>query len=247
MIYAFLFSFLCFALCSLGAGIVFFIKKSSTVVDAFLHSFASGVMIASSIFSLLIPAIMYCGQVNLKDYIILPLCFVFSGIMIIILDQMTKECEKGAINKPMLIASIALHNIPEGMSVGFAFALASITGTSASFVSAVMIALGIGIQNIPEGSAISFPLYSSGESKIKAFLISAGAGFLEVPSAVIAYVIGLNLISVLPFMLAFSASTMIIVATSDLMPEAVSKNKKVAVISMLIGFILMMVLDLALG
>lgn len=247
MIYAFLFSFLCFLLCSLGAGIVFFIKKSNNAVDAFLHSFASGVMIASSIFSLLIPAITYCEEVSLKDYIVLPLCFILSGIMIIILDQMTNKSERGAINKPMLITSIALHNIPEGMSVGFAFALASILGTDASFVSAVMIALGIGIQNIPEGSAVSFPLYSNGESKLKSFLISAGAGFLEVPSAVIAYIIGLNLISVLPFMLAFSAATMIIVATSDLMPEAVSKNKKTAVISMLVGFIFMMILDLALG
>lgn len=147
----------------------------------------------------------------------------------------------------MLITGIALHNIPEGMCIGFAFASASILGNSASFMSAIMIAIGIGIQNIPEGSAVSFPLYSSGESKFKAFITSTWIGFLEVPAAIIAYLIGLNLVMILPFMLTFSAATMITVACSDLMPEAISNSKKCATISLIIGFILMMLLDLALG
>ena len=246
VIYAFLFSALCFVLSCLGASIVFFFKKNSKKVDIFLHSFAAGVMIASGIFSLIIPAIDYCKELGLIDYIVLPTCFIIAMIMLYFLDLFSKE-EAGKINKKILSIGIMLHNIPEGMCIGFAFASAMYLGTQNAFMSAIMIAVGIGIQNIPEGSAVSFPLYSSGISKKKSFFISALVAIVEIPSALIAFAVGSNLISILPFMLAFSGATMIAVACADLMPESVSINKRWSIVFLFLGFVVMMFLDLALG
>ena len=247
MLYAFLFSGLCLVLTCIGGAVVFFVKKSNQKVNAFLHSFASGVMIASGVFSLIIPSIEYCIELNMRDYIVLPICFALAGTMIFCLEFFSNDEGEDTINKKMLTFGIMLHNIPEGMCVGFAFASASILGTTSAFMSAVMIAIGIGIQNIPEGSAVSFPLYSSGTSKAKSFFTSMWVGFVEVPSAIIACLVGSWLSTILPFMLAFSGATMIAVACIDLMPEAVKISKKWALVCMFIGFILMMLLDLALG
>ena len=133
------------------------------------------------------------------------------------------------------------------MCVGFAFASASYLGTSASFMSAVLIAIGIGIQNIPEGCATAFPLCSVGKTKRKSFIIASLIGFIEVPAAILAYLIGLNFVFLLPFMLAFASSIMINVAVCELIPEANEKNKNITNIFFFLGFLLMMTLDLALG
>ncbi len=246
MLYAFLFSFMCFILTSFGAFTIFFVKTLNNKLEAFLHAFASGVMVASSIFSLLIPAIDYCKTLELKSFIILPVCFVLAYLAVMILNQITKN-DGARINIHTLNIGIALHNIPEGMCVGFAFASASVFGGNVAFMSAIMIAVGIGIQNIPEGSSVSFPLYSYGYSKKRAFLTSVLVGFIEVPSGVIAYLLGLNFVFLLPYMLAFSAGIMISVAICDLMPEATSKHKNLAHASFFVGFILMMFLDLLLN
>ena len=246
MIYASLFSTLCFLLSSFGASMVFFIRKASNKTNAFLHAFSSGVMIASSIFSLLIPAIEYCTELNLKDYFILPISFLLGYFVIVVLDKLNKESGSGKINTRLVSLGMCLHNIPEGMCVGFAFASASVLGTRVAFVSAVMIAVGIGIQNIPEGMSVAFPKVCGGSSKLKAFLTGSLMAIVEIPSAIIAYLIGLEFLFILPYMLAFSASIMIFVSCLDLMPEAVHNNKKIALFSLFIGFVLMMLLDLAL-
>lgn len=245
MIYALLFSLLCFFLSSFGAFIVFFVKNINTTTRAFLHAFSSGVMIASSIFSLIIPAIEYCNELKLQDYIILPFSFLFAFVIFFLLDKITKD-DSGKINTRLVSLGMCLHNIPEGMCVGFAFASASVLGTNVSFVSAVMISIGIGIQNIPEGMSVSFPKICEGSSKIKAFFTGTLMATVEVPASVIAYLIGLKFLFILPYMLAFSSAIMIFVSCLDLMPEAVQNNKKVALCSLFIGFVLMMTLDLAL-
>lgn len=247
MIYVFLFSLVCFCLSCFGASIVFFVKRGGALIDAFLHAFASGVMIASGIFSLIIPAITYCEQLEVFDYIILPICFVSAGILYYVMEKITNKNKTDNINIKMLKTGIALHNIPEGICVGISFAQASVMQTDASFLSAILIAIGIGIQNIPEGSSVSFPLYSLGYSKKKSFFSSVMVAFVEVPFAIIAYFMGLNFVAILPYMLSFAAAAMISTACLDLMPEAVSKNRKWAMISFFIGFIIMMTFDLALG
>ena len=246
MIYALVFSFLCFFLSSLGAGTVFFIKNFNSKLSAFMHAFAGGVMISSSIFSLILLAVDYCEQFNMKDYIVLPVCFLLSFLCFLLIDLVSKN-KNQKINVPRLCLGIALHNIPEGMCIGFAFAFASVIGTSGAFMSAVMIALGIGFQNVPEGSTVSFPLKSVGYSKKKAFWMSVLVSFVEVPSAIIAFLIGLNFMTILPYMLSIAAALMMLVATTELLPEAVQHNKKIAYVSVFMGLLIMMVLDLALG
>jgi len=245
MLYSILLSGLCFLLTSIGASLVFFIKKENSTCQAILYGFAGGVMLASSIFSLIIPAIDYCDEMNLKTYIIFFVCFLFA--VLILYFFFGKNNSSADLNIKSLVSGIALHNIPEGMCVGFAFASYSYALTNSALISAVMIAVGIGVQNIPEGSSVSFPLYSKGYSKKKAFLTSVMVGFVEIPSAIIAYLIGLKYMVILPYMLAFSAAMMIMVACCDLLPEAVNTNKKWAFLSFVFGFILMMELDIALG
>lgn len=245
MIYTFVFTIICFLLTCLGAGVVFVVGKPSIKLISFLNSFASGVMISASIFSLIIPSIEYCEQLGLTSWIILPVCFIFALLLVLFLNRTTYK-QSNDINLKSLIIGITLHNIPEGMCIGFAFASASIIGTSNALYLAIMIAVGIGIQNAPEGSGLSFPLYANGYSKSKAFIISSLVGFVEVPASLIAYVLGHNFLVVLPFMLSFSACIMISVAVLDIMPESCLKDKKISTLGFFFGFILMMLFDLAL-
>ena len=247
MLYVFLFALLCFLCACIGASIVFFVKKGSNKMEAFLHAFASGVMIASSIFSLIIPAIRYAKELSLNIAIILPICFVIVGVLFLLLDFAAKNKSKNQVNIPMIMLGVGLHNIPEGICIGVAFASWVTIGSYASFMSAIMIAVGIAIQNIPEGSSISFPLYCKGMSKFKSFLCSAGVASIEVVSCIIAFFVGSNNVVILPFMLSFAGAVMLVVAICDLMPEASQRHKIWAFVSFILGFVLMMTLSLALG
>jgi len=243
MLYTLLFSFICFLLTTIGASLVFFVKGENLKTQSILYGFAGGVMLASSIFSLIIPAKEYCAELNLRAEYIFLICFLLAVLVLMFFFKNNSS----SINVKSLVSGIALHNIPEGMCVGFAFANYARILSSGSLISAIMIAIGIGVQNIPEGSSVSFPLYSKGFSKKKSFLVSVLSGFVEVPFALIAYFIGLKYMFILPYMLAFSSALMIIVACCDLLPEAISNNKKWAFLSFVLGFILMMELDIALG
>ncbi|MBQ7884738.1 MAG: ZIP family metal transporter [Clostridia bacterium] len=246
MWYSLLFSFIAFALCCLGASLIFFVKNSNAKVEAFLHAFAGGVMVASSVFSLILPASEYCTELALKDYIILPICFLCAFGVVFLLN-LKGSSKNGQINVTSFNLGMALHNIPEGMCIGFSVASAVHFGTHSALVSAIIIALGIGIQNIPEGSSVAFPLYSLGYSRKKSFATALLIGLVEVPAGIIAYLLGLNFIFLMPYMLCFAAGIMLVVAVCELMPEALAKNKRVAILSFCIGFLLMMTLDVALG
>ena len=248
MTYAILFSLGCFLLACFGASIVFFIKKSSNSLNVFMHAFASGIMVASSIFSIIISSLNYCHDLTMPKYLVLPICFLVAGITFFILEfKQANNQETGKINTLSLSIGFALHNIPEGMCLGFAFASFSHLGTHSALMSAIMIAVGIGVQNIPEGSSIAFPLYSKGVNKRKSFFCSISIAFVEVIACIVSFFIGSAFVYVLPFMLAFAGATMLIVAIFDLMPEAISINKTLAYVFFLLGFILMMVLSLILG
>lgn len=245
MIYALLCCIICFLLTCLGASIIFCIKSESNKMDAVMHSFASGIMIASAIFSIIISSLNYCQDLIIPPYLVFPICFLLAGITFFILEF--KQNNENSINTNSLIIGFALHNIPEGMCLGFAFASYFHLQSHIALMSAIMIAVGIGLQNIPEGSSIAFPLYCKGVKKQKAFLISCLVALVEVVSCIISFYVGTKFIYFLPFMLAFAGATMLIVAIFDLMPEAISKNKSVAYIWFLLGFILMMSISLILG
>ena len=233
----------------LGASIVFFFKKiSKNVMDAML-GFAAGVMIAASYFSLLAPAIDTSSELNLNPWLITSIGFLSGGLLLFLADKIINKF-LGKKNKRilMLISSITIHNIPEGMAVGIAFGSTYYGINGATTISALMLALGIGLQNFPEGTAVSIPLLREGMSRKKAFFYGQLSAIVEPIFGVIGAILVLKMQLLLPFFLSFAAGAMIYVVISELIPESQTNEKKeLMAIFTIIGFIVMMILDVALG
>jgi len=236
-----------FSLTALGSSIVFFFKKVNKNIMDNLLGFSAGVMLSASFFSLLSPALIQANNLGMKDYLVLSIGFLFGGIFLIITDKIFNKDKKDN-HLLLLVSSITLHNIPEGLSLGVAFGslIYSIEGINLS--SAITLMIGIGIQNFPEGSAVSLPLRRGGYSRFKAFFIGALSAIVEPISALVGAILVTKVQYILPFLLSFAAGAMINVSISELVPEALkNKNKNMIIISILIGFTIMLVLDVALG
>lgn len=243
---------------ALGAAIVFFFKKvNKTLMDALL-GFAAGVMIAASFFSLINPAIEMAKKLHMKDWLIVSIGFLAGGTLLFIGDKIYDKLEKRKNKKEikntkqkrcfMLIASITLHNIPEGLAVGVAFGSLSYHITGTTLAAAMTLALGIGLQNFPEGSAVSLPLRREGYSRKKAFFYGQLSGIVEPFSAIAGAILVLKIQTILPFLLAFAAGAMIYVVVEELIPESqANKKKDLMAFFTLFGFVIMMILDIALG
>lgn len=182
--------------------------------------------------------------------------FAFGSLFVLLsdkfLDKMlgNKKEDKRSISLKrsiLLISAITIHNIPEGMSIGVAFGGVMLGIPSMTIISSIMLAIGIGLQNFPEGAAVSLPLRREGFSRLKAFMFGQASALVEPIAAVVGVVLVLFMRSLLPFLLAFSAGAMITVVSRELLPESVKDNKNLATIGVIIGFILMMILDVALG
>lgn len=233
----------------LGAAIVFLFKKiNKNIMDAML-GFAAGVMIAASYFSLLAPAITSCEDLNLTAWLVIFIGFFSGGLLLFIADKIfNKMFTKKNKRILMLISSITIHNIPEGMAVGIAFGSIFYGIGGATTISALMLALGIGLQNFPEGSAVSIPLLREGMSRKKAFFYGQLSAIVEPIFGVIGAILVLRMRILLPFFLSFAAGAMIYVVVSELIPESQSNEKKdLMAIFTIIGFSIMMILDVALG
>lgn len=232
---------------ALGASLVFFVKRiNKTFMDGML-GLASGIMIASSFFSLLLPALNISDELNI-NYILLIIGFIIGGLFLYISDRIYDKINKNNSKKRsfLLTLSITLHNIPEGMAIGVAFG--SVLYGTTSLLSAWAIAIGIGIQNFPEGSAISMPLKRDGYSNKKAFFIGQLSGIVEPLSGLIGVLIVTKIKLLLPFLLSFAAGAMIYVVSKELIPESqTNKNKNLMALFTIIGFSIMMVLDIFLG
>lgn len=248
---AFLATLFTWAVTAAGAALVFFfgsVKK--TLLDAML-GFAAGVMIAASFWSLLSPAIEMAASLSMNAWIVVLFGFLSGGILLFFGDKLFLLFEKkgqyiGQKRSLMLILSITLHNIPEGLAVGVAFGSVGVLGSSLS--SAILLALGIGLQNFPEGSAVSIPLLREGYSKKKAFFYGQLSGIVEPISGVLGALLVLFMQRLLPFLLSFAAGAMIYVVVEELIPESQSNERKdLMALFTLIGFSVMMVLDVALG
>ena len=234
---------------ALGAAIVFFFKKiSKNIMDAML-GFAAGVMTAASYFSLLAPAIESSIELELTPWLITFLGFAAGGLLLFIADKVfDKLISKKNKRILMLISSITIHNIPEGLAVGIAFGSIFYGINGATTLSAIMLAIGIGLQNFPEGSAVSIPLIREGMSRKKAFFYGQLSGIVEPIAGVIGAILVLKVRILLPFFLAFAAGAMIYVVVSELIPESQSNEKKdLMALFTIIGFSVMMILDVALG
>lgn len=237
---------------TLGAGIVFLFKKcNKNVMDAML-GFAAGIMIAASFWSLLEPSIDMANNLSMISWLIASLGFISGGVLLFLGDKIYDSKLKHNNSKikrcMMLIFSITLHNIPEGLAVGVAFGSLAYNLEGATLTSAIMLAVGIGLQNFPEGTAVSLPLRREGFSRKKAFFYGQLSGIVEPIAGVIGALLVMKIRLLLPFLLAFAAGAMIYVVVCELIPESqTNKKKDLMALFTLIGFALMMIMDVALG
>ena len=237
---------------TIGSSMVFFLRnKISECIQKILLGFASGVMIAASIWSLLIPAIEMSKAQGKIAWMPASLGFLLGIIILMIIDEKIKKFEKEktkAKSGTMMILAVTLHNIPEGMAVGVTFAGLILESTAITVAGAIALATGIAIQNIPEGAIISMPLKSEGMSKIRAFTIGMLSGIVEPIGAIITIMLTGIIVPVLSYLLAFAAGAMIYVVAEELIPQMqIGMYKKIGIMSLGIGFVIMMILDVALG
>lgn len=249
---------------ALGAALVFFFKSVDRKILNTMLGFGAGVMIAASFWSLLNPAIELCGQLGYSQILLPSIGFVCGGIFIIFADKFMDKYSYGVITEKsdesnkesvvqkykksiLLVVAVTLHNIPEGLAVGVAFGGVAAGIPSATIGAAISLALGIGLQNFPEGAAVSLPLRRDGLSRGKSFLYGQASGIVEPISGVLGVIAAITIRSMLPFFLAFSAGAMIAVVGAELLPEASIENKSLTTIGVILGFIVMMILDVVLG
>lgn len=243
-----------------GAGVVFIFKKNMgmNVQRAFL-GFAAGVMMAASVWSLLLPAIDEVAERGGIPWVPAAGGFVLGGVFLYMLDFLMPHLHLGE-GKPegmkssfrrttLLVLAVTLHNIPEGMAVGLAFAMAAQHPEDpALYAAAFALAAGIGIQNFPEGAAISLPLRQEGMSRIQAFVMGSLSGIVELIFGVGITLIAVQITPYMPWFLAFAAGAMIYVVVEELIPEAnEGEHSNLGTIGVMLGFLIMMVLDVALG
>ena len=233
----------------LGSAIVFFFKNiNKNIMDAML-GFAAGVMTAASYFSLLAPAISVSEELNLIPWLISFLGFFSGGLLLFLSDKIFNKIFTHKHKRILLlISSITIHNIPEGLSIGIAFGSVYYAINGATTISAIMLAIGIALQNFPEGSAVSIPLLREGIKRKKAFIYGSLSAIVEPIFGVLGAILILKVRILLPFFLSFAAGAMIYVVVSELIPESQTNEKKdLMAIFTIIGFSIMMILDVALG
>lgn len=248
-----------FAGTALGSAMVFFMRKEmNDRLQKLLLGFASGVMIAASVWSLLIPAIEMAEQKGGVSWFPPAVGFLFGMGFLLLLDTVTPHLHF-TDEKPeglpshlkkttMLVLAVTLHNIPEGMAVGVTFAGVLADNTAMTLAGAFALSVGIAIQNFPEGAIISMPLRGQGLSKGRAFLYGALSGIVEPAAALITILLTGLVVPLLPYLLSFAAGAMIYVVVEELIPEAQSgEHSNISTVGVAIGFVLMMILDVALG
>ena len=244
---------------TLGSAMVFFMKnKMNNKVEKLLLGFASGVMIAASVWSLIIPSIDMAEEQNIISWIPATIGFLLGILFLLVLDSIIPHLHLNS-NEPegiksklqkttMMVLAVTLHNIPEGMAVGVVFAGAIARNSGITMAGAIALAIGIAIQNFPEGAIISMPLKSEGISKTKAFIYGTLSGAVEPVAAFITILLTSLVVQILPYLLSFAAGAMIYVVVEELIPESQSgAHSNIGTIGVAIGFVLMMILDVALG
>lgn len=241
---------------ALGALMVCFFKEMNKKVLDTILGFSAGVMIAASFWSLISPALDLSKELGYIEWLLPAIGFTLGGIFVLLSDKFldkalkTKKSLRSADSLKrsiLLVSAITIHNIPEGMAIGVAFGGIASGVPGMTLIGAIMLALGIGIQNFPEGAAVSLPLRSEGYSRFKSFMLGQASALVEPVAAVIGAVLVIYIRSMLPLLLAFAAGAMIVVVARELLPESVKNNKNLSTLGLIAGFILMMVLDVALG
>lgn len=249
-----------FLMTTLGASLVFLFRgKGSAMAQKLFLGFAAGVMIAASVWSLLIPAIEEAEAAGQPGWVPAAGGFVLGAAFLLLLDMLLPHLHPDARSPEglrsdlkrttLLVFAVTLHNIPEGMAVGLAFALAAQhNGDPALYTAAMALAVGIGIQNFPEGAAISIPLREEGMPRWKAFLCGSLSGLVEPVFGLLTVLAAAQIGAAMPWLLAFAAGAMIYVVVEELIPEAhLGEHSNLGTLGVIGGFLVMMILDVALG
>ena len=243
----------------LGSACVFFMKKDlKDTVKKLLLGFASGVMVAASIWSLLIPSLNESASMGSFSWVPAAIGFLLGILFLLALDSIIPhlhpshdqpEGMKSNLHKSsMLVFAVTLHNIPEGMAVGIVFAGMLANASTVTFAQALALSIGIAIQNFPEGAIISMPLKETGISKVKAFIYGTLSGIVEPIAGALTIFISASVSSCLPYILSFAAGAMMYVVVEELIPKtAQGKHSNLGTVGFAIGFVLMMILDTTLG
>lgn len=255
---AFLGTMFTFLATALGAATVFFFKKDIPhgMQRAFL-GFAAGVMIAASVWSLLIPAMDMAQEAGGPAWLPAAGGFVVGAVFLLALDRVLPHLHPGSdepeglkssfARTTMLVLAVTLHNIPEGLAVGLAFGLAG-ESSAMSLSGALALSLGMALQNFPEGAAISLPLKKEGLSNTRSFVYGALSGIVEPIAGVLGVLAAGSVTGIMPWLLSFAAGAMIYVVVEELIPEAsLGEHSHTGTLSVMLGFLVMMVLDVALG
>ena len=248
-----------FVATTLGASLVFFFKKDiSDKLNTLFLGFAAGIMIAALVWSLLILAIEGSADWGKWSFIPAVIGLIIGGVFLVVLDKLVPHMHKGtgqeeglhsSLNKSTkLFLAITIHNVPEGLAVGFAFGGAAVVGTTEAMLAALGLAIGIAIQNFPEGAAVALPLKRATGSAAKSFLFGMGSGAVEPVAAIAGYFLAAALTAAQPWLLAFAAGAMLFVVAEDLIPDAkLIDNPHLGTWGVMLGFAVMMALDVALG
>lgn len=241
---------------ALGAVAVCFFKQPNPKILCAILGFSAGVMLAAAFWSLIVPAIELAEELGYIKWLLPAVGFILGSLFVLIsdklLDKVIKE-KQGSQNKNslkrsiLMTAAITIHNIPEGMSIGVAFGGVALGIPGITIMGAIMLAIGIGIQNFPEGAAVSLPLRRDGLSRIKSFMIGQASAIVEPLAAIIGVLLVMRVRSIMPLLLSFASGAMITVVARELLPEAMEENKNLATLGTMFGFVLMMILDVALG
>ena len=244
-----------------GAALVFFTRTVKPKLMDSMLGFAAGVMIAASFWSLLAPGIEMAGQMGQLPWLTAVIGFMAGGIFMRVTDRILPHVHPGLETgksegiktswqrSTLLVLAITLHNIPEGLAVGVAFGAVAAGLPSATIGGAIALAIGIGLQNFPEGAAVSLPLRREGMGRTKSFLMGQASGIVEPIAGVIGAAFVMHMQSILPYALCFAAGAMIFVVVEELIPESQRTEANIDLVTMttMVGFSVMMILDVALG
>lgn len=255
LLQAFLATLLTWALTAAGAALVVFTRRTHPLAMDGMLAFGAGVMLASSYWSLLSPAIGLAGELGQSPFLIAAAGFLSGGLLLIGCDLLLSSILPARLTltdsrrrSALLISSITLHNIPEGLAVGVTFGALSALPTSSALTGAWMLALGIGLQNFPEGAAVSLPLRREGMGRGRAFFWGQASAIVEPIAAVLGALLAVHVRAILPFALSFAAGAMVVVVIAELVPESQRSTRPAFMtIATMLGFAVMMILDVALG
>ena len=242
----------------LGSACVFFLKSLKKKIDKLLTGFAAGVMVAASVWSLLIPAMEQSENMGRLAFVPASVGFLLGFGFLLCIDEVVPHLhmysdkpegiKSGLSKHAMMLLAVTIHNIPEGMAVGVVLAAMQAEQSGITIGAALALAIGIAIQNFPEGAIIAIPLHNSGLEKKKAFVLGMLSGVVEPIGTILVLLMASTFTPILPYFLSFAAGAMIYVVVEELIPEmSEGKHSNIGVIAFSIGFVLMMILDIFFG